>query len=485
MNSGRERAGLSRSGPDGRPLAPVGQVHLGLGSFFRAHQAWYTEHSPDRDEWGIAAFTGRSATLALTLTRQDALYTLVTRSAADDAFEVISSLSAALPAGDGESFLRYLADPSVRVLTLTVTEAGYRRDRAGNLDLADPAVQADLADLRARAGPAEDGQAGPAIRAAARLRGADRRPGETIPGRLVAGLAARYAAGGAPLTIVPCDNLPGNGAVVARVTAQFAELIDPGLAEWIGTSVSFASTVVDRITPRLAGPDIAEVAAATDRTDRAPVVTEPFSEWIIDGQFPAGRPAWEQAGATFAPDITPFEQRKLWLLNAGHSLLAYAGSLRGHETIAGAIGDETCRGWLDQWWQEATPHLLLPASELAAYQDALLTRFANGRIRHLLAQIAADGSQKLPVRVLPVLLAERAAGRLPGGAIRILAAWLCHLRGAGAPVSDPRADELMALASGSLGAAAGRILGALDPDLADDRELVAATTALARELGQS
>ena len=186
------------------------------------------------------------------------------------------------------------------------------------------------------------------------------------------------------------------------------------------------------------------------------MVTEPFSEWVLSGRFAGGRPRWEDAGATFTDDIAPFEERKLWLLNGGHSLLAYAGSARGHETVADAVADATCRGWLETWWDEASAHLTLPAEDLARYREALLERFANPRMRHLLAQIAADGSQKLPIRILPVLRAERSAGRMPEGAVRVLAAWIGHLRGSGAPVVDPRADELVALAAGPLPQAARR-----------------------------
>jgi fructuronate reductase len=424
---------LSRRTGDGRPVAPIGQVHLGLGSFFRAHQAVYTESSDDRDDWGIAAFTGRSAALAELLTGQDCLYTLVTRSASDDRFDVVSSLSACHPADDRESFLRYLASPQVRVVTLTVTEAGYQRDAA-------------------------------------------------VLTRLVEGLAGRRRAGAGALAIVPCDNLPGNGAVTARVVTRVADLLDPGLASWITESVSFVTTVVDRITPRLDPADRDRVAAMTGRDDQAPVITEPFREWILSGEFPSGRPAWERAGATFTDDITGFEQRKLWLLNGGHCLLGYAGSVRGHDTVADAVADETCRDWLEQWWREASEQLALPNDDIAAYQASLLTRFANHRIRYQLAQIGADGSLKLPVRVLPVVRAERSLGRQAVGGLRILAGWLCHLRGAGVAISDPRAAELIDAAVGPLDVAARQVMTALDPELGDDDAAVETVTMLVHEL---
>ena len=443
-----------------RPAAPVRMVHLGLGSFFRAHQAWYTDRAPDSADWGIAAFTGRRPDLADALTPQDGLYTLVTRGAEGDRFDVISSLSRARAATDHGAWLASVASPEAAVVTLTVTEGGYLRAADGGLDLDQPLVRADLETLRAD----------PTALV------------QTAPGRLVAGLWARHRAGAGPITIVPCDNLPGNGAVVARVVGDLAELVDPGLAAWIEQSVSTVTTMVDRITPRTTSQDIELVAKRTGFDDRAPVVTEPFSEWVLSGTFAAGRPRWEDAGAVFSDDVTPYEERKLWLLNGGHSLLAYAGSALGHQSVSEAVADDRCGAWLEQWWSEAAAHLSLPATDVMAYRTALLERFANPHIRHHLDQIAADGSQKLPVRILPVLRLERSAGRLPEGAVRVLAAWLAHLRGAGAPVQDPRAEELSAAAAGPVVDAARRILGMLDPAVGGDAEVVTAVAGEAQVL---
>ncbi|HET8787303.1 MAG TPA: mannitol dehydrogenase family protein [Actinomycetes bacterium] len=463
MSETRTTAGtLSRVGGHGRPAAPVRLVHLGLGNFFRAHQAWYTDRAPDAGEWGIAAFTGRSAEPAEALTTQQGLYTLITRAADEDRFEVLASLSRAHPGTDHQSWLGRLASPEVRVVTITVTEAGYLLGADGGLDRDRPQVQADVEALR------HDRSA--LVR--------------TAPARLVAGCAARRRAEAGPLTLVPCDNLPDNGAVVARVVRDLAEMVDPGLAGWLAGSIAFATTMVDRITPKTTQEDLHTVKAATGLDDRAPVATEPFSEWVLSGPFPGGRPRWEDAGATFTDDIQPYEQRKLWLLNGGHSLLAYAGSARGHQTVAEAVADETCRAWLEEWWSEASRHLSLPAADVAAYRAALLDRFANPRMHHRLDQIAADGSQKLPVRILPALRRERAAGRLPEGAARALAAWVCHLRGVGAAVTDARADQVVPLAAGPLPEAVPRGLAALDPALADDGDLVAAVLAHADQLGQ-
>jgi fructuronate reductase len=349
-------------------------------------------------------------------------------------------------------------------VTVTVTEAGYLRGADGGLDRTRDDVQGDIATLRRD----------PSARVL------------TVPARLVAGLAARRRADAGPLALIPCDNLPDNGTVAARVVADLADMVDPGLADWCSGSLSTVTTMVDRITPRTAPEDVLAVSKSTGVRDEAPVVTEPFREWVLSGAFPAGRPRWEVAGATFTDDIVPFEHRKLWLLNGGHSLLAYAGAIRGHETVADAVADDTIRGWLEEWWTEASRHLGQPEGELAAYRAALLDRFANPRIRYLLAQIASDGSQKLPVRILPTLRQERAAGRTPGGATLVLGAWLAHLRGGGGPVVDVRADEVVPLAAGPLPDAVRRVLTYLDPALGADAEVVSAVVETAKQLsGQS
>ena len=451
---------LTRTTSDARPAAPVRIVHLGLGNFFRAHEAWYTDRAPDAAEWGIAAFTGRSTELASALTGQDGLYTLITRSADGDSTHVLASVSRAHAGGDTEAWLGYLGDPRVGVVTLTVTEAGYVRGPDGRLDAARPEVKADLAALRADP------------RAAVR----------TTPARLVAGLAVRRAADAGPLAVVSCDNLPHNGAVTATVVADFARLLDPDLATWISDNISFVTTMVDRITPATTPDDVESAARLTGRADAAPVVTEPYSEWVLAGEFPAGRPAWDAAGARIVTDIAPFEERKLWLLNGAHSLLAYAGSARGHTTIAEAVTDPMCRNWVEEWWTEASRHLTLPAADVAAYRDALIDRFGNARIRHLLAQIAADGSQKIPVRILPAIRGERAAGRLPTGGLRVVAAWINHLRGAGAAVKDAGVQDIQAVNTPALAAAVGTVLTRLDPNLAADPVVVATVLDLCNEL---
>jgi fructuronate reductase len=402
---------LTRSAAGLREAAPVRMVHLGLGAFFRAHQAWYTDVAPDAADWGIAAFTGRSAGLAERLRAQEGVFTLVTQEPSGPSFQHVASLSDVRAASEHDAWLAYLARPEVSVVTITVTEAGYHRGATG------------------------------------------------APARLVAGLEARRAARSGALSLVPCDNVPGNGAMLRSAVGELAADVDPGLASWIDDHVDFVTTMVDRITPATTDTDRALVLAATGFDDRAPVVTEPYSEWVLSGTFPAGRPDWE---ATFVSDVAPYERRKLWLLNGAHSLMAYAGILRGHETVQEAIADETLRGWVEHWWDEASRHLPQAGQDTDDYRAALLERFANPGIRHLLAQIAMDGSQKIPARILPVLRAERAAGRMPAGSTRVLAAWVRHVA-APAPV-----DEL----------AVERVLGEVAPDLLTDRELVSALVAM-------
>jgi len=434
------------------PPAPVRIVHLGAGNFSRAHQAWYTAHAADANRWGIAAFTGRRPDIAQALTPQDGLYTLITRRAEGDTFEVIPALAAVHASSEHSTYLAYFARPEVAVLTITVTEAGYLIGSDGHLDADREVVVADIATLRSD----------------------PRASVVSLPAKLVAGLLARRAAGAGPITVLSCDNLPDNGAVTRTIVTDLAALVDDTLTDWVEKHVDFASSMVDRITPATTDEDRSLVREQQGYADAEPVPTEPFSEWVISGRFPAGRPRWEDAGATLVEDVGPFEQRKLWLLNGSHSQLAYAGSIRGHTTIAEAVADPACRAEVETFWDEATRHMQLSGDTVATYRAALLSRFANPRVQHRLAQIAADGSTKLRVRTLPVLRAERAAGRLPEGCAATLAAWILHLRGAGAPVNDAGAEAgRQAAALDDLAAAVPAVLNTLEPGLSRDYALVA------------
>ncbi|MDE3129607.1 MAG: mannitol dehydrogenase family protein, partial [Acidobacteriota bacterium] len=310
------------------PARGVRIVHLGIGNFSRAHQAWYTMAVDAGAEWGICAFTGRRPDAARALAPQQGLYTLIERGRMSDSLSVIEVVSEVRPGADLAAFTAAVAAPATALVTLTVTEAGYRPP----------------------AGP---------------------------PQRLAAALVQRHRLGGGPLAIVSCDNLHANGSVLrARVLAE-AEQIDPRAAAWIERELSFVSTSVDRITPRTADSDRALVEHELGLADAAPVVTEPFSDWILSGEFPAGRPRWELAGARFVDDVEPWELRKLWLLNGGHSLLAYLGLARGHRTVAEAIDDAELAGALERFWELAARHLpLAGALELDAYREQTRARFA-------------------------------------------------------------------------------------------------------------
>jgi fructuronate reductase len=364
-------------------------VHLGLGAFHRAHQAVYTAADPDA---GIAAYTFRSAALPEALTRQGGRYHLLVRSDEGSALSEVSSIVRARPGTDVGGWRRDLASDRVGVLTLTVTEAGYR----------DPATIVRVLD----------------------------------------GLRARRDGCGAPIALVPCDNLPGNGSVLRDALLGAA---DAELGAWVGEHVAFVDTVVDRITPATTAEDVAEVARlAGDVADEVPVVTEPFSEWVLAGEFPHGRPAWP---ARFVDDVAPYARRKLWFLNGAHSLLAYVGLARGLTTVDEAVRDPEVTALVESWWDAAARHA--DVDGLEGYRAALRARFANRGIRHRLAQIARDGSAKIPARILPVMALEREAGRVPDGGRAALDAWVTHLRAG--EVHDPRAAELVAAArSGGL-----------------------------------
>jgi fructuronate reductase len=428
-------------GRKGVPAPPVRIVHLGLGAFHRSHQAWFTAHASDAAEWGIASFTGRRPDAALTLAAQDGLYTLVERGGDGDRFEVVGSIAEAVDGADVARLNELLSSPSTAIVTLTVTEAVYEKDDA-----------------------------------------------DSPLGRLVRGLAARRDAGAGPIAVVSCDNVAGNGEVAEAAVCRIAEGIDVGLAGWVREHVSFVGTSVDRITPRTTPEDVAEVAAQCGYRDESPVVAEPFANWILSGEFPAGRPRWEDAGAQFVDDIEPFENRKLWLLNGAHSLLAYAGQLRGHATVAEALADPECRQAMEAFWAEAERHLTLPELGVPAYRQALLDRFANPRIAHHLAQIAADGTTKLRMRAVPVLTAEQADGRSGVAAARMIAAWMDFVAASassGADFQDPLKGQILEAVGLEGRDRTAALLALVAPELVDDSPIVDRIDALRGSLTRS
>lgn len=423
--------------------APVRIVHLGLGAFHRSHQAWYTHQAGDAAGWGIAAFTGRRPDAALALAEQDGLYTVVERGDAGDSFATVSSIVEAVDGADLQRLAALVAAPATAVITLTITEAAYRLRADGSLNTAAADVAADLALLAS----------------------GDGHP--TTPlGRLVLALAARRAAGAGPLAVVCCDNLSNNGTVAHNAVVGMAGEWDAGLAAWIEANTSFVSTSVDRITPRTTGADLDAVEAACGYRDNSPVVAEPFHNWVLSGDFPAGRPRWEDAGAVFVADIEPYENRKLWLLNGAHSLLAYAGQLRGHTTVAQALTDPLCRDAVERFWDAAEANLPGPDLDIPGYRASLLERFSNARIAHHLAQIAMDGSTKLRMRAVPVLQAERTQGRSGAAAALMIAAWMDYSMAAD-ELHDPLAADIAAANALSAAGRTRALLALVSPDLVD------------------
>ena len=382
--------------------APERIVHLGVGAFFRAHQAWYTSAVDSANEWGIVGYTGRSATVADELRPQDCKYNLVVRGEAEDRVELIESLVRIEAGTNVADLVATVSKPEIALVTMTITEAGYRVTADFYLDESDPDVVHDLAVLS----------------------GAEQGGPKTAMGRLALALEGRRLAGAAPIAIVPCDNMPNNGRVAKSALVGFARVMSPETLSYFESVVSYVTTSVDRITPKTTQQDKDFVAENVGWVDNSPVVTEPFHDWVLEGEFPAGRPAWENAGAKFVANIHPFENRKLWLLNGSHSLLAYAGLLNGAKSVSEAIAQPALLVAVNEFWNEACLGLPADDLDLASYRADLLARFSNNRIAHNLIQIATDGATKLSVRVVPTALAQLKAGKSASGCVFAIASWV-------------------------------------------------------------
>ncbi|UIJ72503.1 mannitol dehydrogenase family protein [Aurantimonas sp. HBX-1] len=411
----------------------TGIVHLGVGAFHRAHQAVYLDDLLAGDpQWAIAGASLRRADMRDALAAQDNLFTVAVRSGEGTTLRVVGSLRAIHVAPENpEALLAAMCDPAVRIVSLTVTEKGYCHDPAtGDLDPAHPDIAADLTRPRAPT---------------------------SSPGLLAEALRRRREAGIVPFTVMPCDNLPENGPTVHRIVSQYAALIDGGLARFVENDVAFAGTMVDRIVPATSEADIAEVSAQLGAEDAWPVMTEPFTQWVIEDRFPTGRPDFASVGAEMVADVEPFERMKLRMLNGSHSTLAYLGYLAGYETVSQTMADahfeRLIRGLMTE---EVMPTLTVPGADLGAYRDALIRRFNNPALKHRTWQIAMDGSQKLPQRLLGTVRDRLAAGAPVDRLALGVAAWMRYVtgtdeKGTAIDVRDPMADRLKAI-----GAAAGR-----------------------------
>ena len=401
----------------------IGIVHLGPGAFHRAHQAVYVDDVLSTEpDWAISAVSLQSNAVRDALQPQDGLYTLALMQT-PSVLRVIGSIREVVCAPQQQAAVQArMADPATRLLTLTVTEKGYCL-KGEDLDAEHPDIARDLVDAEV--------------------------PQSAI-GHIVAGLRERHRRGLAPFTVLSCDNLADNGRKLRRATLQYAERVDPALARWIEAEVAFPRSMVDSITPASDDALRERVASALGCDDAWPVQREPYAQWVIEDRFCNGRPALERVGVQFSADIGGYDRAKLRLLNGAHSSLAYLGSLLGIETVADAMQNATLAGFVERLMRDdvlptiAVPHGL----DGDGYVDAILARFANSSIRHKLAQIAWDGTQKLPVRLFGTISDALHAGRPIDRLCLPVAAWMHFVRRqaqSGVALVDPLAATLASL----------------------------------------
>lgn len=431
---------VARPAYDPAAVAP-GILHFGPGAFHRAHQADFLDRLLAADpRWGIVGVSLRSTAVTDALAAQQGLYTLTIRDAVP-ARRVIGALRGWVGPGQAEAVARWLADPRIRLVSATVTEKGYCLDAAGELDRAHPDVVHDLAGGTPR----------------------------SLIGWLVRGLAARRAAGTAPFSVLPCDNLPDNGRRLGGAVAAFAAQRDPDLAAWIRGEVRFANTMVDSITP---ATDAALRTEAATWGDAVPVQRERFAQWVVEDVLPRGGPDLTSVGVDVSGDVAAFERMKLRILNGAHSSLAYLGLLRGRQSVAEAMADKTLAGFVATMVaRDVLPMVGAPAGhDGAGYARAVFERFRNPAIVHRLDQIAVDGSKKLPYRLIATLHGAVAQGRPLERLLLPLAGWMRWLHRAATPaqIPDPLAATLWAASRDAPGAVAAFLAmpGLFDPALA-------------------
>lgn len=416
------------------PASAIGIVHFGPGAFFRAFNAAYTHDAiaVDGGAWGIAAISLKSPRARDQLQPQGGVFTALERGPTEATARLITSVTEVHVAPeDPVAIVNLLADPAVKIVSLTITEKGYGLDPVtGGADIENADIAHDLKNLNA--------------------------PRSAV-GFLVAGLLARHYAGVPPFTVLSCDNLPSNGRVTRAVVLDFARRAAPDIADWIASEVPFPCAMVDRITPATTPDDIARLAEETGTHDPALVVHEPFRQWVIEDHFADGRPAWDKVGAQFVQSVDAHEMMKLRCLNGTHSALAYLGYLAGHETIAETIQAPGFAPFCQHLWtQDILPTVPQPEGEdLQAYTATLLDRYRNPNIQHRTWQIAMDGSQKLPQRILGTVRDCLTKAQVPQGLCLVVAAWMRYVggrdeQGEAIDVRDPLAADLKAaFASGA------------------------------------
>jgi fructuronate reductase len=406
---------MARPGYD-RDARGIGIVHFGIGAFHRAHMAAYTDDAmaAEGGDWRIVGVSLRSPKVRDQMRAQDGLYTLVERSASGSKLRIIGAVADVLVASEErERLVATLAAPTTHIASFTITEKGYCRAPDGSLDPV-------LADDR------------------------------SAYAYLAEAFVRRRDAGMPGLTLLSCDNLSGNGAQLKRLMGEYLENHTPDLRAWFDAECTCPSTMIDRIVPATTENDLSDIEAALGVRDEAAVVTEPFSQWVIEDNFAGLRPAWERRGVQFTADVEPFETAKLRMLNGAHSALAYLGLQRGHEFVHQAIADPELVTLINRLMRDEAAASLTPApgQDLSAYADVLIERFKNPALNHRLIQIAMDGSQKIPQRWLETLVFHHKLGRKCPAIFTALSAWLSHIRGDNiarwGPVDDPMADTLLA-----------------------------------------
>jgi fructuronate reductase len=408
-----------------------GIVHLGIGAFHRAHQADYTDAAlaSAGGDWRIVGASLRSVELADALNPQNGLYTLIERGASNLRAKLIGSVERVVAASRApDDLMTSLVDGRTRIVTMTVTEKAYGVDRATmTIDVRHSAIAADLRQPTKPSG---------------------------VLGLLTEALRRRRLAQVEPFTVLCCDNLPDNGEFVRHGVVDFAHRLDPALGDWIAEKVCFPSCMVDRITPISTEQTRRDALRLTNCIDRAPVETEPFTQWVLADRFPGGRPAWEAGGALFVDDVRPYEAMKLRMLNGTHSMLAYAGFLSGLRYVRDTVGPAGFRPLIERHVKAAASTLpRLPAIELDSYARQLLTRFANPAIAHETYQIAMDGTEKLPQRIFAPALETLEKGLDVRPFAFAVAAWMGYCLGrlddgTRFRLRDPREEEIGRLLSG-------------------------------------
>lgn len=407
-----------------RAQVRVGVVHLGIGAFHRAHQAAMFDDVLNAGDlrWGIVAASLRSPTVRDQMEPQDGLYTMLVRDGTRQTARIIGAVQKVLIAPEAPAdLLAVMAAPGTQIVTLTITEKGYKLDPAsGALIEDDPQLAEDLLSLD--------------------------RP-QTALGYIVAALAMRRAAALGPFTAISCDNLPHNGSRLRAGVLALAGRHDPDLAAWIEAEGAFPETMVDRIVPATTPDDIADLAARLGVEDRAMVKTEPFTQWVIEDRFCGPRPVFGM-GVQLTAAVAPWEEAKLRLLNGAHSGIAYLGGLAGLAHVHEVLERSEARAFVEQLWDEAQTTLSPPPElDIAAYRKALMARFDNPTLMHRTHQIAMDGSQKLPQRLLAPITARLRGGQGIEALSLAVAGWIRWQagrddKGQGFVVDDPLAAAL-------------------------------------------